>query len=208
MAAIVLPLTYFGNLSYFKYIIDNDEVWIDDKEAYLKQTFRNRTILLAANGTINLSIPIYSTKGQYVSIDKIKVSYDDPWQLKHWRTIKSAYKSAPFFEEYEEEIHDLIMKKHSFLLDLNKSILEVLMKLLDIRKELKLVSNGDVNPLAKSYLGYFKPSKMPVSHLNFTPYLQVFNYKFGFVPNLSILDLLFNEGPYSTQYLSQNSNEV
>ena len=206
MAAIVLPLTYFGNLSYYKYIVENDLVWIDDSELYPKQTFRNRTQLLAANGTINLSVPVIGTKGQDLDIKNIRISYDDTWQLKHWRTINSAYKSAPFFEEYEYDIRNLIMAKHKFLVDLNLSILEVFMKLLDIQKEINFASKEAIPSDALRYLGHFKPSKMPDSHLKFKPYIQVFNYKYGFVPNLSVLDLLFNEGPYSTQYLI-NSHE-
>lgn len=204
MAAIVLPLTYFGNLSYYKYIIDSEHFWIDDTEIYPKQTFRNRAQLLAANGIINLSVPVIGNKGKDKNISEIKISYDDSWQIKHWRTIKSAYKSAPFFEEYEGDIHNLIMRKHAYLIELNLSILEVLLKLLDITKELKLVSKEKLPADSIRYLGHFKPSKMPEKHLQFEAYMQVFNYKFGFIPNLSILDLLFNEGPYSSQYLINN----
>ncbi len=199
MEAIVLPLTYFGNLSYFKYLYTSEEVWIDDTEVYLKQTFRNRMQIIAANGVLDLSVPVQSTKGLDLTIDKIKISYDDRWQLKHWRTIQSAYKSSPFFEEYEHDIKALINMEHDLLIDLNKSILSKLIKLLGHPKKVKFASDGGISSKAHSLRGYFKPSKIPDS--NFKPYLQVFNYKHGFSPNLSILDLLFNEGPYSVGYL-------
>lgn len=202
MEAIVLPLTYFGNLSYFKYLYTSDEVWIDDTELYLKQTFRNRTQILAANGILDLSVPVQSTKGMDLSIEKIKISYDDRWQIKHWRTIKSAYKSAPFFEEYEEDIKALITEEHKYLIDLNRTILSKLIELLGHPKKVEFASESAIPSSAKSLKGYFKPSKIPDS--NFKPYLQVFNYKHGFSPNLSILDLLFNEGPYSVGYLLNN----
>ena len=109
MEAIVPPLTYFGNLSYFKEFYKAQEVYIDNKEVYLKQTFRNRTQVLAANGILDLSVPIKGIKGVETSIESIFISYDDPWQTKHWKTIKSAYKSAPFFEEYEDDIKSLIL---------------------------------------------------------------------------------------------------
>lgn len=201
MEAVVLPLTYFGNLSYFKIIFENEEVWIDDKEIYLKQTFRNRMQVLGANGPIDLSVPIVSTKGIELPYDKIKVSYDDPWQIKHWRTLKSAYKSAPFFDEYEDEIHKLILTRHVYLVDLNLSILDKIVELLAYDKSLFKASEIEIPSKSISLKGFFKPSKMPKSHSEFAPYIQVFNYKFGFIPNLSILDLLFNEGPYSASYL-------
>lgn len=207
MAAKALPLTYFGNLSYFKNILDEGQVWIDDREIYLKQTFRNRTQILAANGVLNLSVPIMSTKGEDVSIDKIKISYDDPWQQKHFKTIKSAYKSSPFFDDYEGEIKGLILKKHVYLTDLNNEILNKIIELLGLRKEIHYSSQQAIPQDAFSYRGYFKPSKTPSSFNQFKPYLQVFNYKFDFIPNLSILDLLFNEGPYSLSYLLNSSKD-
>ena len=202
MEAIVLPHTYFGNLSYFKYLYTAKEVWFDDREIYLKQSFRNRTQILAANGVLDLSVPVQSTKGVELSIDKIKISYDDRWQIKHWRTIQSAYKSAPFFEEYEDDIKALINKEHSLLIELNQSVLIKLIELLGHPKKINLASENTIPSSARSLRGYFKPSKIPSS--SFKPYLQVFNYKHGFSSNLSILDLLFNEGPYSVGYLMNN----
>lgn len=206
MAAKVLPLTYFGNLSYFRTIIEEGEIWIDDREFYLKQTYRNRTQILAANGSLNLSVPVSSTKGKDIQVNKIKISYDDPWQLKHFKTIKSAYKSSPFFDEYEEEIRALILEKHDYLIDLNKSILLKSLELLGIKKEINFCSDNPAPKDSYSLRGYFKPSKTPTSFNQFNPYLQVFNYKFDFIPNLSILDLLFNEGPYSLSYLINSLN--
>lgn len=199
MQAIVLPLTYFGNLSYFHYLYTSDEVWIDNTEVYLKQSFRNRMQILAANGVIDLSVPVQSSKGLELNIDKVKISYDERWQLKHWRTIQSAYKSAPFFEEYEEDIKALINEDHIYLSDLNQSILNKIIELVGSPSKMEFTSIIAAPNTAISYRGHFKPSKIPPS--DFKSYLQVFNYKFGFVPNLSILDLLFNEGPYSASYL-------
>lgn len=201
MEAIVLPLTYFGNIAYFHLLYTSEELWIDDREIYLKQSFRNRTQILAANAKLDLTVPVNSTKGYEITIDKIKINYDDPWQLKHWRSIVSAYKSAPFFEEFEEDIKQLVFAKHEFLLDLNLEITYKIMKLLGKEIELHFKSKEELPSRTHSMLGYFKPSKMPASHSELKAYMQVFNYKFGFIPNLSILDLLFNEGPYALSYL-------
>lgn len=207
MEAILLPLTYFGNVSYFIHLYKSDEVWIDDREVYLKQTFRNRTQVLAANGKLDLSVPVISTKGIELSIDKIKISYDDPWQQKHWRTIVSAYKSSPFFEEFENDIKDLVFSKHELLKDLNLEITLKMLELIGKEKKCQLSSENEIPKKIRSLLGYFKPSKMPQAHLQLEPYIQVFNYKYGFTPNLSILDLLFNEGPYALSYLLNASSK-
>lgn len=201
MGVIALPLTYFGNLAYFKLILEAEELWIDDHEIYLKQTFRNRMQILAANGPLGLSVPIVSPKGSELHSDDIKISYDDPWQSKHIKTIRSAYKSSPFYDEYAEEINQLINSKYEYLNDLNKAVLKTLFSLLNIDRKIHFSSIDPIPASAFSYRGYFKPTKTSNEFTQFTPYVQVFNYKFDFVSNLSILDLLFNEGPYAMSYL-------
>lgn len=201
MEAIVLPLTYFGNIAYFHLLYTSEKLWIDDREVYLKQSFRNRTQILAANAKLDLTVPVNSSKGYEIRIDKVRINYDDPWQVKHWRSIVSAYRSAPFFDEYEEDIKHLIFSKHDSLVDLNIEITDKLMELLGKKLDLHFKSKEEIPEFSHSMLGYFKPSKMPTSHSELKAYMQVFNYKFGFVPNLSILDLLFNEGPYALSYL-------
>jgi hypothetical protein len=207
MEAIVLPYTYFGNLSYFKLLAKADQVWIDDNEIYLKQSYRNRTEILAANGVLSLTVPVISPKGQELSIDKIRIAYDESWQSKHQKTIRSAYRSAPFFEEYEADIAELFQFKHAHLIALNNAILKKLLNLIGLNKEIHFASEKEIPKEAFSYRGYFKPSKSPDSFSNFKPYIQVFNYKYDFSPNLSILDLLFNEGPYALSYLLNEINK-
>lgn len=156
--------------------------------------------ILAANGPLELSVPIKSTKGEIIPIDQIEISYDENWPLKHWRSIKSAYKSSPFFEEYEEDIKSIIFSKPDMLLELNKLIVDRMSYLLNLGSSFKLTSENGLPSNYKDLRTHFKPSKSPEFE-NAKSYPQVFNYKFDFIPNLSILDLLFNEGPYSTSYL-------
>ena len=202
MEAIVLPLTYFGNVAYFRHFVSDKKLWIDDRETYLKQTYRNRMRILGANGTIELSVPIKSTKGKTLPFYQIEISYDENWPLNHWRSIKSAYKSSPFFEEYEEDIKNLIFSEPKYLVELNKLIVDRIILLLGIGKDYHLSSEHLLPSEFKDLRTYFKPSKSPEFE-NVKSYQQVFNYKFDFVPNLSILDLLFNEGPYSTAVLKE-----
>lgn len=180
--------------------MSESEIWIDDREPYLKQTYRNRMRILGANGPLELTVPIKSTKGKTLSIDQIEISYDENWPLKHWRSIKSAYRSSPFFEEYEEDIKPIIFSESVKLIDLNKLIIDGIINLLNLNNTFKFTSEKQLPSLYNDYRTHFKPSKSPVFE-NLKSYQQVFNYKFDFVPNLSILDLLFNEGPYSKTML-------
>ena len=202
MEAIVLPLTYFGNVAYFRHFVSDKKLWIDDHEPYLKQTYRNRMRILGANGPLELSVPIKSTRGKTLPIDQIEISYDENWPLKQWRSIKSAYKSSPFYEEYEEDIKVLIFSEPIYLVELNKSIVDQMIILLGIEKDYHLSSEHLLPSEFKDRRTYYKPSKSPEFEY-VKPYQQVFNYKFDFVPNLSILDLLFNEGPYSKTILNE-----
>ena len=202
MKATLLPLTYFGNIAYYKHFVSDNELWIDDREPYLKQTYRNRMRILGANGPLELSVPIKSTKGKMPPIDQIEISYDENWPLNHWRSIKSAYKSSPFFEEYEEDIKSIIFSKPMMLTDLNKLIVDRIINLLNLNSSFYFSSDKQFPSKFKDYRTHFKPSKSPEIE-NARSYQQVFNYKFDFVPNLSILDLLFNEGPYSANILKK-----
>ena len=203
MQAIILPLTYFGNVSYFRHFISDNEIWLDDCEPYLKQTYRNRMRILGANGPLELSIPIKSTKGKKLTIDQIEISYDENWPLKHWRSIRSAYKSSPFFEEYEEGIKKLLFSESVKLVDLNEVITNQIIRLLNIEKSYEFTSKQSPPLKNINFHTHYKPSKSPHFE-NLKPYQQVFNYKYDFVPNLSVLDLLFNEGPFSATILSDS----
>ena len=203
MQVIVLPLIYFGNLDYFSHFVSDSELWIDDCEPYIKQTYRNRMRILGANGPLDLSVPVKSTKGKTIPISQIEISYDEDWQLNHWRSIKSAYRSSPFYEEYEDEIKSIIFGNYNTLLDLNKIITDRLVDLLNLNSILNFTSELKLPSKYKDYRAHFKPSKSKELE-NYKPYQQVFNYKFEFVPNLSILDLLFNEGPYSKTVLNES----
>ena len=177
MLATVLPLTYFGNLAYFKHFVSDNELLIDDGEPYLKQTYRNRMRILAANGPLELSVPIKSTKGKTLPIDQIEISYDENWPLNHWRSIKSAYKSSPFFEEYEEDIKVLIFSEPQKLIELNKLITDRMIVLLGIKKDYLLTSDHPLSLKFNDLRTYFKPSKSPDIE-NAKPYQQGFIYKF------------------------------
>jgi len=196
---ILLSTAYFPSIRYFSKLASYPEIYIEQHEHFIKQTYRNRTIILGANGPISLIVPVEKGRGPKIKIKDLRIAYDEEWQRNHWRTIFSAYNSSPFFEYYADELEPFFRTKHEFLFDFNQSILEVLLEIL----ELKVILNQTVSfeQIPKNCMN-FREKINPKAHQNTIdqqfepqPYTQVFSEKFGFIPDLSILDLLFNEGP-------------
>lgn len=204
---ILLSTAYFAPVRYFSKLSEYSDIYIEQHEHFIKQTFRNRMIILGANGPISLIVPVEKGRGQKTNIKDLRISYDEEWQRNHWRTIFSAYNSSPFFEYYVDEIEPFFRKKHVFLFDFNLQITESIIEILDIPTQLNLTETFECIP--KNCLN-FRENIDPKAHRNSDdphfvsqPYTQVFSEKFGFVPDLSILDLLFNEGPSAYEVLKE-----
>ncbi len=205
---ILLSTAYFAPIKYFSKLAIYPEVFIEQHENFIKQTYRNRTVILGANGPVSLIVPVVKGREQKIKIKDLRISYDEEWQRTHWRTIFSAYNSSPFFEYYADDLEPLFRKKVTFLFDLNQQINETLLEILEIQIVPHLTKDFDKAP--ETFLNY-REKISPKAHRNvvdphFTAheYTQVFSEKFGFIPDLSILDLLFNEGP-SAHTVLQNS---
>jgi len=162
-------------------------------------------MILGGNGPIQLIVPVVKGRGPKILIKDLKISYDTDWQRNHWRTIFSAFSSSPFFEYYEDDIHPFFETKHLFLLDFNMKIHESICELLEIENIAVLTDDFEQVPLGTMN---FRESISPKiktqadNQFQSIKYTQVFSDKLGFVPNLSILDLLFNEGPNSNSVLA------
>jgi len=202
---ILLSTAYFAPVRYFAKLAVYPEVYIEQHENFIKQTYRNRTVILGANGPISLIVPVEKGREQKIRIKDLRISYDEEWQRNHWRTIFSAYNSSPFFEYYADDLQSFFLKKSKYLLDYNQHITETILEILEIPVTLKLTD--DFEHLPENYLN-FREKINPKVHKNTLdpefsaqPYTQVFSEKFGFIPDLSILDLLFNEGPSAHQHL-------
>ncbi len=199
METVVLPTAYLPSLAYFVCLVRNQSAIIDIHEHYIKQSCRNRCYIYSANGALPLIIPVHKTTGNHTPVRDIKICYLQRWQSNHWRAIESAYQSSPYFLYYEDELKFFYQKHYIYLADFNRELLQLLSgwvkmgvqpgysveycvadaKSVDLRNDISLSDP------------YFS---------RFEFYHQVFQHKYGFIPNLSILDVLFNLGPESGEY--------
>lgn len=205
---VLLSTAYWPNLHYFYYILNSDEIFIEQHEHYQKQSFRNRAQVLTANGPISLNIPVVN-KGNKQVIKDIEISYAENWPINHWRTIESAYKNSPYFDFFETEIKQFYEGKHESLLQYNTAQLKLLLKMLRIKKTInftaefrKVIPEGidlrnSIHPKIEMETDKRVFEKLTV------PYYQTFQEKFPFTPNLSMLDLVFNKGLKAVEYLKK-----
>jgi hypothetical protein len=204
MENAILTTAYLGSIQYYTKLLMYRQVFIEQYDSYHKQTCRNRCRILAANGPLDLTIPVVKVKGQKTIVREVLIDYTMNWQINHWRSLLSAYNSSPFLEYYEEEFYPFYHKRWKYLIDFNVELQELIGGLLELDLKGQLTSeyvaefNGDdyrqmltSKSKQKTIDSYFKPKA----------YTQTFADKYSFVPNLSILDLLFNVGPESSVVL-------
>ena len=191
---------YFPSIQYIGALIKAKEVSFTLESNYQKQTYRNRCSIYGANGKLNLTIPIQHTKRDGHQKDSsVKIMREENWQILHWKSLTSAYRSSPYFEFYEDELKEVFFRQPKKLMDYNIDLLECILSLLEIDLSYSFKeSYSPLTPLEESLINAKKQSTIsqPV-------YQQVFATKHGFIPHLSILDLLFNLGPQSINYLEQ-----
>lgn len=205
----LLSIHYLPCIQYFTKFLLHEIVWIEQQEHYQKRSYRNRTLIAAANGTLRLSIPLQKGKHQQQHIQDVRIAYDENWPQQHWQSIRSAYGNAPFFEHYEEDLYSFFSQKHSFLVDFNLNILRTLLKLIGLPENFKLTEQYQTKPTfpMKDYRDILSPKTYPAEtdpYFKNVKYVQVFEEKHGFLPNLSILDALFCKGPETLILLEES----
>lgn len=200
---IILSTSYLPPVMYMAALAQHDSALIEQKETFPKQTFRNRTIIATGNGLQTLSVPVVRTQGNHTRTDEIAIAYQEPWQIRHWRAIVSAYSAAPFFLYYRDYLEHALMQHYNRLIDLNDAVLKVLMKRLKINCNIEYSSDflGSEQFEGNNTL-LSLTDKHVQSIASLPPYCQVFDNRLGFQSNLSILDLLFNLGPEAHNYLT------
>lgn len=204
---ILIHPTYFPCIAQFAAMIQAENVTFEFFDNYQKQTYRNRAYIYGANGKLLMNIPVSYTQKNRQLYKDIEISYAENWQAQHWKTLVSAYKTSPFFEFYEDEFKPLFEIKHKYIIDFNFECLQVVFNCLQLNLifEKSLIFEKIVNN-TKDLRYLVNARKEP--EFKFDRYFQVFEDKHGFIPNLSILDLLFNEGPNTVSYLKSQSLEL
>ncbi len=204
---VILSIAYFPPVQYFAAIFNCDEIIIEQNENFTKQTYRNRCEILSANGSQTLSVPVEKISGEKQKIKDVKIDYKNDWQGVHLKSLQASYLSSPFFEHYIDALLPFFEKKYTFLFDYNFEIIKTLLNELQINKTISFSKEYNLEYNFCDYRNSIHPKKKfqkKEKHFIAKNYVQVFSEKYGFVSNLSILDLLFNEGPNSELFLKYN----
>jgi len=197
---ILLPVFYLGSLEYFSKIKDCNTLVLEKFEHFPKQTYRNRTSIHSPNGKLDLTVPVKKGANNHTLLKDVRISYDADWQRLHWRTLQTSYRSSSFFEYYEDDFAPFFHNKTEFLFDLNIGLFELCLRLLKIESDFVFTSEYSKMPEdLEDFRGANLSGQQAAS--NIKPYFQVFEEKNNFIPNLSIVDLIFNQGPQSKQFL-------
>ena len=196
-SSIILITSYFPSIIYVKNIVNFTNTYIENYEYYKRHGMRNRAWILGANGKILLTVPIVRKSYSKTIIKNIKIANNN-WQKKHINSIKSAYGSSPFFIHYFNDIENILNKNYTFLIDLNNEILHFILESINTSQSLKKTTE-----YIKKYPANFVDARHSTDlklKYNLDGYHQVFNK--NFIPNMSILDLIFNLGPNAKKYIS------
>jgi len=193
----LLSTAYLAPISYYAILLKQNNSMIEYHEHFIKKSIRNRCDIMNTNGRLSLSIPVNRKTKTKTKISKIKISYAENWQKNHWKSIFSSYNSSPFFEYYKDKLKPYFLKEEEYLIDFNNNLQKEILALLKIKFTITYNSiykrTGDFTDLRDNNS----------IKINTIRYDQVFMEKHKFINNLSIIDLLFNMGPESLDYLHQ-----
>jgi len=201
---LILASEYFPSIKYVSQILKTETIFIEAKAQFAKHTFFNKCEIYAANGKLSLTVPIKKFTFPKVKMEEVEISYDTDWQRLHFKSIESAYRSSAFYEFYIDAFLPFFKKKYQYLLDFNTDLLKMIIEELEMDTRILLTSEPykkqfDATNLSNEQAEFSNENEAN-SNSQFA-YYQIFANKFGFIPNLSILDLLFNEGPNARGYL-------
>lgn len=185
----VFPIAYFGSVRYFQDLAKFEQVLFENADHLPKQTFRNRTLILGSQGIQILTMPLEKPSGSKTATKDVLISYQQNWPLVHWRALKTAYASAPYFEHYASDIERILLKKHRFLVDFDREITEFIRQVYQLPFDFSYTENYEA-----SYQEDFRFCDYESLEMK-GEYSQVLFGQKQFNPQVSVLDLLFCEGP-------------
>lgn len=201
-SSAIFPLFYLPPVGYFSGLKDFDYNFLLEREEHFpKQTYRNRTRIYSPNGHLDLIIPVIKGAKVHTKVKDVKISNDFNWQRLHWKSFESCYRNSAYFEFYEDEFSHFYHTRFDYLFDFNLQLLEWLLK--QLKKEAVIGFTSEYVKEIDPALDYRTKLhfKYAINESDFKPYFQVFDDRGGFKPNLSIVDLLFNQGPQTKSYL-------
>ena len=198
---ILIHPTYFPSISHYVAMLQADSVTFEMEDNFQKQTNRNRMYIYSPNGVQLLNIPVKHAIEKHQKYKDVRIENDFGWQKNHFKSLEAAYRTSPFFEYFEDDFRPLFEKKHEFLMDLNLEVFQLVNDSLGI----------NIQPQKTTEFFHEVPDYNDFRHLvngkkdttQIDEYTQVFNEKHGFINNLRILDLLFNDGRYAVDYLKK-----
>ncbi|MGG8497793.1 WbqC family protein [Tenacibaculum sp. TC6] len=200
--ALFIP-TYFAPIAQYAAIYQANDVVFELEDNYQKQTYRNRCYIYGANGKLALNIPVKHTtsEGRKKTKDTL-VENDFPWQQQHFKSLQAAYRSSPFFEFFEDDLRTIFTKKYTYLQDVTIDTHQLIADALQINEDYSTTNNYEIT--AENDYRSLAIAKKGIE-IEMDSYIQMFDDKYGFIPNLSILDLLFMEGANAISFLEKIS---
>jgi hypothetical protein len=198
---IILHPSYFPSISHFAAMAQSDSITFEMEDNFQKQTNRNRTYIYSPNGIQLLNIPIKHSNVSHQKTKEIKIEQEFDWQKQHFKSLEAAYRSSPFFEYFEDDLLPIFQKKHTFLMDLNLEAFDIVCKCLRMKLQFSTTAEYFHEIENQQFVDFRYLVNGKKDHSVFEPYTQVFDDKHGFLNNLSVLDLLFNEGKFAMDYL-------
>jgi hypothetical protein len=189
------PVVYFTTLNAYK-----PDVVIESQEHFPKQTYRNRAEIYSPDGILTLTVPVIKGSKLHTPIKDVKISYDFKWQRLHWMSLETCYRRSAYFEYYEDDFAPFYQKNFTYLFDYNEQMLQMLLKFIKIQLPLQYTEAYEHEyPGLNDYRDAISTKKELIFEQK--PYFQVFDERNGFLKNLSIVDLLFSQGPQTINYL-------
>lgn len=199
----VFSLHYLGSTRYYAALLQSEPISWEAWEHYPKQTFRNRCSIYGANGPLTLSVPTVRN-GERVPMKDQRIANEERWQHLHWRSFEAAYRSSPYFEFFEDQLAPFYQKKYEFLFDFNLELHHLVCNWLNLPLKGDTTTSYEAN-LPEGTVDWREafPAKGNKAVSNTPEYIQVFGDRYGYISDLSILDLLFNQGPSGADNLRQ-----
>ena len=198
----LLPTAYLAPIGYYAILLNKKDCIIEYHENFIKQSIRNRCEIYGSNGKLRLTVPVKRQGAGKTLITDIKISYKEKWQKVHWNAIISSYNSSPFFNYYKEDLRSIFEKKEVYLIELNNKLHEIILNFLKV--DINLKSTNTYNKKGD----FIDLRNHKFINKNITRYNQVFMEKYGFISNLSILDLVFNLGPNCVDFIKNIDDNI